>query len=129
MMADLFQPSPIFLFVIFFKTTIYIPLCASLGLLMSIFSKGQPRLAAIMTTTLCLIIIIVVNPILIPIKSLYFLFFLETLSNLANGWFLPFFVSFLFLVRTILYKFSNRLLETLHLILLGLALLLLFLTL
>ena len=128
-MADLFQPSPIFLFVIFFKTTIYIPLCASLGLLMSIFSKGQPRLAAIMTTILCLIIIIVVNPILIPIKSLYFLFFLETLSNLANGWFLPFFVSFLFLVRTILYKFSNRLLETLHLILLGLALLLLFLTL
>ena len=128
-MADLFQPSPIFLFVIFFKTTIYIPLCASLGLLMSIFSKGQPRLAAIMTTILCLIIIIVVNPILIPIKSLYFLLFLETLSNLANGWFLPFFVSFLFLVRTILYKFSNRLLETLHLILLGLALLLLFLTL
>ena len=128
-MADLFQPSPIFLFVIFFKTTIYIPLCASLGLLMSIFSKGQPRLAAIMTTILCLIIIIVVNPILIPIKSLYFLFFLETLSNLANGWFLPFFVSFLFLVRTILYKFANRLLETLHLILLGLALLLLFLTL
>ena len=128
-MADLFQPSPIFLFVIFFKTTIYIPLCASLGLLMSIFSKGQPRLAAIITTILCLIIIIVVNPILIPIKSLYFLFFLETLSNLANGWFLPFFVSFLFLVRTILYKFANRLLETLHLILLGLALLLLFLTL
>ena len=128
-MADLFQPSPIFLFVIFFKTTIYIPLCASLGLLMSIFSEGQPRLAAIMTTILCLIIIIVVNPILIPIKSLYFLFFLETLSNLANGWFLPFFVSFLFLVRTILYKFANRLLETLHLILLGLALLLLFLTL
>ena len=128
-MADLFQPSPIFLFVIFFKTTVYIPLCASLGLLMSIFSKGQPRLAAIMTTILCLIIIIVVNPILIPIKSLYFLFFLETLSNLANGWFLPFFVSFLFLVRTILYKFSNLLLEILHLILLGVALLLLFLTL
>ena len=128
-MADLFQPSPIFLFVIFFKTTVYIPLCASLGLLMSIFSKGQPRLAAIMTTILCLIIIIVVNPILIPIKSLYFLFFLETLSNLANGWFLPFFVSFLFLVRTILYKFSNLLLEILHIILLGVALLLLFLTL
>ena len=128
-MADLFQPSPIFLFVIFFKTTIYIPLCASLGLLMSIFSKGQPRLAAIMTTILCLIIIIVVNPILIPIKSLYFLFFLETLSNLANGWFLPFFVSFLFVVRTILYKFSNILLETLHLMLLGVGLFLLFLTL
>jgi hypothetical protein len=51
------------------------------------------------------------------------------LSNLANGWFLPFFISFLFLVRTILYKFSNLLLETLHLILSGVALFLLFLTL
>ena len=128
-MADLFQPSPLFLFVIFFKTTIYIPLCASLGLLMSIFSKGRPRLASIIATILCLIIIIATNPILIPIKSLDFLFFFETLSNLANGWFLPFFISFLFLVRTILYKFSNLLLETLHLILLGVALFLLFLTL
>ena len=128
-MADLFQPSPLFLFVIFFKTTIYIPLCALLGLLMSIFSEGRPRLASIMATILCLIIIIAANPILIPIKSLDFLFSFETLSNSANGWFLPFFTSFLFLVRIILYKFSNLLLETLHLILLGVALFLLFLTL
>ena len=128
-MADLFQPSSFFLLVIFFKTTIYIPLCASLGLLMSIFSEGRPRLASIMATILSLIIIIATNPILVPIKSLDFLFFFETLSNLANGWFLPLFISFLFLVRTILYKFSNLLLETLHLILLGVALFLLFLTL
>ena len=128
-MADLFQPSPLFLLVIFFKTTIYIPLCASLGLLMSIFSEGRPRLASIMATILSLIIIIATNPILVPIKSLDFLFFFETLSNLANGWFLPLFISFLFLVRTILYRFSNLLLEALHLILLGVALFLLFLTL
>ena len=128
-MADLFQPSPLFLFVIFFKTTIYIPLCASLGLLMSIFSEGRPRLASIMATILSLIIIIATNPILVPIKSLDFLFFFETLSNLANGWFLPLFISFLFVMRTILYKFSNLLLEALHLILLGVALFLLFLTL
>ena len=129
MITDLFQPSPLFLFVIFFKTTVYIPLCASLGLLMSIFSKGRPRLASIMTTSLCLIIIITTNPILSTNKSLDILLFVETLSNLANGWFLPFFISFLFFVRTVLYKFSNLILETLHLILLGLALLLLFLTL
>ena len=128
-MADLFQPSPLFLFVIFFKTTMYIPLCASLGLLMSIFSEGKPRLVSIMATIVCLIIIIAANPILIPIKSLDFLFFFETFSNLANGWFLPLFTSFLFLVRTILYKFSNLLLETLHLILLGMGIFLLFLTL
>ena len=128
-MADLFQPSPLFLFVIFFKTTIYIPICASLGLLMSIFSEGRPRLASIMVTILSLISIIATNPILFPIKGLDLNFFFKTLSNLANGWFLPLFMSFLFLVRTILYKFSNRLLETLHLILLGVALLLLFLTL
>ena len=128
-MADLFQPSPLFLFVIFFKTTIYIPLCASLGLLMSIFSNGKPRLASIIATILSLIIIIATNPILVPIKSLDFLFFFETFSNLANGWFLPLFISFLFVMRTILYKFSNLLLETLHLILLGMALFLLFLTL
>ena len=128
-MADLFQPSSFFLLVIFFKTTIYIPLCASLGLLMSIFSEGRPRLASIMATILSLIIIIATNPILAPIKSLDFLFFFETLSNLANGWFLPLFISFLFVMRTILYKFSNLLLEALHLILLGLALFLLFLTL
>ena len=127
-MADLFQPSPLFLFVIFFKTTMYIPLCESLGLLMSIFSEGKPRLVSIIATILCLIIIIATNPILIPIKGLDFLFSFETLSNSANGWFLPFFTSFLFLVRTILYKFSNLLLETLHLILLGVALFLLFLT-
>mgnify|MGYP004411607963 FL=1 len=128
-MADLFQPSSFFLLVIFFKTTIYIPLCASLGLLMSIFSEGRPRLASIMATILSLIIIIATNPILVPIKSLDFLFFFETLSNLANGWFLPLFISFLFVMRTILYKFSNLLLEALHLILLGVALFLLFLTL
>ena len=129
MMADLFQRSRLFLFVIFFKTTMYIPLCASLGLLMSIFSEGKPRLASIIATILCLIIIIATNPILVPIKSLDFLFFFETLSNLANGWFLPLFISFLFVMRTILYKFSNLLLEALHLILLGVALFLLFLTL
>ena len=128
-MADLFQPSSFFLLVILFKTTIYIPLCASLGLLMSIFSEGRPRLASIIATILSLIIIIATNPILVPIKSLDFLFFFETLSNLANGWFLPLFISFLFVMRTILYKFSNLLLETLHLILLGIALFLLFLTL
>ena len=128
-MADLFQPSPLFLFAIFFKTTIYIPICALLGLLMSIFSEGRPRIASVIATILCLIIIIFVDPILIPIKSLDFLLFFESLSNLANGWFLPFFTSFLFLVRTVLYKFSNLLLETMHLILLGVALFLVFLTL
>ena len=128
-MADLFQPSPLFLFVIFFKTTIYIPICASLGLLMSIFSNGKPRLTSIIATILCLIIIIAANPSLISIKSFDLLFFFETFSNLANGWFLPFFISFLFVMRTIIYKFSNLLLETLHLILLGIALFLLFLTL
>ena len=128
-MADLFQPSPLFLFVIFFKTTIYIPICASLGLFMIIFSNGKPRVASIIVTILCLIIIIAANPSLIPIKSFDFLFFFETFSNLANGWFLPFFISFLFVMRTIIYKFSNLLLETLHLILLGIALFLLFLTL
>ena len=95
---------------------------------MSIFSKGRPRLVSLIATILSLIIIIVTNPILVPIKSLDFLFSFETLSNLANGWFLPLFISFLFLVRTILYKFSNPLLETLHLILLCAALFLLFLT-
>ena len=128
-MADLFQPSPLFIFVIFFKTTIYIPVCALLGLLMSIFSEGRPRLTSSMATFLCFVIIIATNPILIPIKSSGFLFFFESMSNLANGWFLPFFASFLFLVRTILYKFSNLILETLHLILLGVALFLVFLTL
>ena len=128
-MADLFQPSPLFLFVIFFKTTIYIPMCVLLGLLMSIFSKGRPRLASSMTTILCLIIILTTNPILFSIESLEFPFFVRNLSNLAQGWFLPFFISFLFVMRTIIYKFSNLLLETLHLILLGIALFLLFLTL
>ena len=128
-MTDLFQPSPLFLFIILFKTTIYIPMCVLLGLLMSIFSKGRPRLASSMTTILCLIIILTTNPILFSIESLEFPFFVRNLSNLAQGWFLPFFISFLFVLRTILYKFSNILLETLHLMLLGLALLLMFLTL
>lgn len=128
-MADLFQPSPLFLFVIFFKTTVYLPLCASLGLLMSIFSNGRARLGSIVATVICLIILIATNPILIQIESLAFLSFAESFSNLAYGWFFPFFVSFLFSVRTILYKFSNLFLETLHFILLGLALFFLFLTL
>ena len=128
-MVDLFQPSPLFLFVIFFKTTVYIPLCASLGLLMSIFSKGQPRFASIIPTSFSIILIIKTNPILSQSKSSDFFPLFETLSNLAHGWFLPFFVSFLFFVRTILYKFSNPIMETLHLILVGLALFLLFLTL
>ena len=128
-MTDLFQPSPLFLFIILFKTTIYIPLCVLLGLLMSIFSKGIPRLASGMTTILCLIIILTTNPILFSTGSLGFPFFIRNFSNLAQGWFLPLFISFLFLLRTILYKFSNIFLETLHLMLLGLALLLMFLTL
>ena len=128
-MADLLQPSPLFLFVIFFKTTVYIPLCASLGLLMSIFSKGQPRFASITPTSFSIILIITTNPILPQSKSSDFLLLFENLSNLAHGWFLPFFISFLFFVRTVLYKFSNPILETLHLILVGLALFLLFLTL
>jgi len=128
-MADLFQPSPLFLFVIFFKTTVYLPLCASLGLLMSIFSNGRARLGSIVATVICLIIIIATNPILIQIESLAFLSFAESFSNLAYGWFFPFFVSFLFSMRTILYRFSNLFLETLHFILLGLALFFLFLTL
>ena len=128
-MADLFQPSPLFLFVIFFKTTVYLPLCASLGLLMSIFSNGRARLGSIVATVICLIILIATNPILIQIERLAFLSFAESYSNLAYGWFFPFFVSFLFSVRTILYRFSNFFLETLHFILLGLALFFLFLTL
>ena len=128
-MVDLFQPSILFLFVIFFKTTVYIPLCASLGLLMSIFSKGQPRFASITPTSFSIILIITTNPILPQSKSSDFLLLFENLSDLAHGWFLPFFISFLFFVRTVLYKFSNPILETLHLILVGLALFLLFLTL
>ena len=127
-MADLFQPSPLFLFIIFFKTTVYIPVCASLGFLMSIFSQGRPRRASIIATILCLIIIISINPNIFATKDLDFLYFVRSLSDLANGWFLPFFVSFLFLLRTILYKFSNLLLELLHLIFLSLALFLLFLS-
>ena len=127
-MVDFFQPSPLFLFVIFFKTTVYIPLSASLGLLMSIFSKGRPRFASIIATSFSVILIIKTNPILPQSKSSNFLLPFETLSNLANGWFLPFFISFLFVVRTVLYKFSNPILEALHLILVGLTLFLLFLT-
>ena len=128
-MVDLFQPSTLFLFVIFFKTTVYIPLCASLGLLMSIFSKGQPRFASITPTSFSIILIITTNPILPQSKSSDFLLLFETLSNLAHGWFLPFFISFLFFVRTVLYNFLNPILEALHLMLVCLALFLLFLTL
>jgi len=128
-MTDLFQPSPLFLFIILFKTTIYIPLCALLGLMMSIFSEGRPRIVAGITTILCLIIILSTSPILFSVESLGFLFFVKNLSNLAHGWFLPFSISFLFLLRTLLYRFTNILLEIMHLILLGIALLLLFLTL
>ena len=128
MMADLFQASPFFLFIIFFKTTAYIPLCALLGLLMSIFSQGGPRLASVFATVLCLIIIIAINPDLFPANNLDFFYFVKTVSYLANGWFLPFFVSFLLLLRTTLYKFSNPFLETLHLIFFSVALFLLFLS-
>jgi hypothetical protein len=127
-MADLFQPSPLFIFIILIKSTVYLPLCASLGFLMSVFSNGKARLTSIVITVICLIIIISTNSILIQIKSLAFLSFAENLSNIANGWFFPFFVSFLFSMRTILYKFSNLFLETLHFILLGLAVFSLFLT-
>jgi hypothetical protein len=127
-MADLFQPSPLFIFIILIKSTVYLPLCASLGFLMSVFSNGKARLTSIVITVICLIIIISTNSILIQIKSLAFLSFAENFSNLANGWFFPFFVSFLFSMRTILYKFSNLFLETLHFILLGLAVFSLFLT-
>jgi hypothetical protein len=128
-MADLFQPSPLFLFVIFFKSTVYLPLCASLGFLMSVFSRGSARLTSIVVTAICLVLVMSTNPILIQIESLALLSFTKNLSNLANGWFFPFFVSFLFSMRTILYKFSNLFLEILHFILLGLAVFLLFLTL
>ena len=128
-MVDLFQPSPLFLFVIFFKTTVYIPLCASLGLLMSIFSKGRPRFASIIVTSFSIILIINTNLILPQSKSSEFLLLFETLSNLAHGWFLPFFISILIFVRTVLYNFSNPILEALHAILAGLALFFLFLTL
>ena len=127
-MVDIFQPSPLFLFAIFFKTAVYIPLCASLGLLMSIFSKGRPRFASTIATSFSIILIFTTSPILRQSRSSDFLLFFETLSNLANGWFMPFFISFLFFVRTVLYKFSNPILETLHLIIVGLALFLLFLT-
>ena len=128
-MADLFQPSPFYLFVIFFKTILYIPLCASLGLVMSIFSEGKSRLASVMITILCLIIIFATNPILISMESLDLFIFIETLSKLVYGWFLPFFISFFFFVRTILYRFSNLILEILHLILFTTALFFLILTL
>ena len=127
-MADLFQPSPFYLFVIFFKTILYIPLCASLGLVMSIFSEGKSRLASVMITILCLIIIFATNPILISMESLDLFIFIETLSKLVYGWFLPFFISSLFFVRTILYRFSNLVLEILHLILFTTALFFLILT-
>ena len=95
-MADLFQPSPFYLFVIFFKTILYIPLCASLGLVMSIFSEGKSRLASVMITILCLIIIFATNPILISMESLDLFIFIETLSKLVYGWFLSLYYSPLF---------------------------------
>ena len=128
-MADLFQPSPFYLFVIFFKTILYIPLCASLGFVMSIFSEGKSRLASVMITILCLIIIFATNPILISMESLDLFIFIETLSKLVYGWFLPFFISSLFFVRIILYRLSNLVLEILHLILFTTALFFLILTL
>ena len=128
-MADLFQPSPFYLFVIFFKTILYIPLCASLGLVMSIFSEGKSRLASVMITILCLIIIFATNPILISMESLDLFIFIETLSKLVYGWLLPFFINSLFFVRTILYRFSNLVLEILHLILFTTALFFLILAL
>ena len=105
-MVDLFQPSPLFLFVIFFKTTVYIPLCTSLGLLMSIFSKGQARFASIIATSFSIILIINTNPILSQSKSSDFFLLLETLSHLAHGWFLPFFISFLFLYEQFYTNFQ-----------------------
>ena len=96
---------------------------------MSVFSRGSARLASIVVTAICLVLVMSTNPILIQIESLALLSFTKNLSNLANGWFFPFFVSFLFSMRTILYKFSNFFLEILHFVLLGLAVFLLFLTL
>ena len=115
-MTDLFQPSPFFLFVIFFKTTVYIPLCMVLGLLMSFYSQAKPRLFALAITFICLIIIYAQNPLLISIKNSNPFDLIHTISNLANGWFLPFFISFLFLTRISLFKFSNSILETCFLI-------------
>ena len=68
-MTDLFQPSPFFLFVIFFKTAVYIPLCMVLGLLMSFYSQAKPRLFALAITFICLIIIYAQNPLFISIKD------------------------------------------------------------
>ena len=93
---------------------------------MSIFSEGRPRISLI-TTILSLVIIIVTNPILVPIKSLDFLFFFESLSNLANGWFILFY-QFSFFCKNSFIQIFKSILETLHLIIVGLALFLLFLT-
>ena len=115
-MTDLFQPSPFFLFIIFFKTTVYIPLCMVLGLLMSFYSQAKPRLFALAITFICLIIIYAQNPLFISIKGSNPFNFIHTISKLANGWFLPFFISFLFLTRISLFKFSNSILEICFLI-------------
>ena len=115
-MTDLFQPSPFFLFVIFFKTAVYIPLCMVLGLLMSFYSQAKPRLFALAITFICLIIIYAQNPLFISIKDSNPFNLIHTISNLANGWFLPFFISFLFLTLISLFKFSNSILETCFLI-------------
>ena len=115
-MTDLFQPSPFFLFVIFFKTAVYIPLCMGLGLLMSFYSQAKPRLFALVITFFCLITIYAQNPFLTSIKDSKPFNLIHTISNLANGWFLPFFISFLFLIRITLFKFSNSILETFFLI-------------
>ena len=115
-MTDLFQPSPFFLFVIFFKTAVYIPLCMVLGLLMSFYSQAKPRLFALAITFICLIIIYAQNPLFISIQDSNPFNLIHTISNLANGWFLPFFISSLFLTRISLFKFSNSILEICFLI-------------
>ena len=115
-MTDLFQPSPFFLFVIFFKTAVYIPLWMVLGLLMSFYSQAKPRLFALAITFICLIIIYAQNPLFISIKDSNSFNLIHTISNLANGWFLPFFISSLFLTRISLFKFSNSILEICFLI-------------
>jgi len=115
-MTDLFQPSPFFLFVIFFKTAVYIPLCMVLSLLMGFYSQAKPRLFALAITFICLIIIYAQYPLFISIKDSNPFNLIHTISNLANGWFLPFFISFLFFTRISLFKFSNSILETCFLI-------------
>ena len=106
-MADLFQPSPFYLFVIFFKTILYIPLCASLGLVMSIFSEGKSRLASVMITILCLIIIFATNPILISMEGRVWLFFNGHCQNLVTDGLNHFFLGTFFLLRQFLNGFKT----------------------